>query len=428
MASSSDCSVALSAAPSGAPSGPDMLSGASGPDVLSGANAVVPSGAVNTLVAPVQNSSVQLMAVSAPLVAINGPVTLPEPVLDPNDPIVKLLIAAEQNQIGISQANYLLSSELEKLGLAWYQHISCRTIGFDPCNRDGNGGSAKGVHELAEDIIMAGWNPDETSHACCVEKTPGDESLDSFNHKFVQGASVPLPEVQPGSLQYGSLACGHTNWVQRCFLFECPSGSKLVGDGTCFRMSHLRQKDALMAETIVQGIKWFVLKWQCRHLYPTLLSLLQSARNVSGHIQRPESEVQGLKRMFDIWAKQKKTGLAWSFDVIKRAALRSRPPWGHDVEYFVRFISTKSGGADGVLLSEFAAWWSGNVPSGRVVTGKMYAAVAACPHSGVAYAILMALYSAPDGFWQGNICTLTNVKQLQAILAKKEKLQLRPNF
>lgn len=98
--------------------------------------------------------------------------------------------------------------------------------------------------------------------------------------------------------------------------------------------------------------------------------------------------------MFDIWTKQQQTGLVWSLDVMKRVALRPRPPWAHDVEYSVRFISTKSGGQDGSLLREFATWWVGNVPSGRVISGKMYVVVADCPASGPAYAMLVAMYMA----------------------------------
>ena len=304
--------------------------------------------------------------------------------------------------------------------MAYHSYVSCRYIGFDPSNRDGCGGTAKDIPELAEDILLVGWSPDEVTHACMAEIEPGDTSVEEFNEQFVASAAIPLPPVEKGSIKYGSVSCGHTNYVHKCFYYEAPSASKQVGDGSRFRLALLEERDALFADAVKKGMRWLVLKWQVRILYPQLLGLLQASRNTRGHIQRAETEVQGLKRMFDLWAKQVLANVPWSFDTIKRTVCRSRPPWASDVEHYVRFLSTKSGGPDGFLLQEFASWHAGNVPSGRNLGGRVLIACAVCPSTLVCYVILMALFMAEPVYWQGSMCILSNAKALHLIIAKEK--------
>ena len=53
---------------------------------------------------------------------------------------------------------------------------------------------------------------------------------------------------------------------------------------------------------------------------------MQAARNVAGHVQRKENEVQGLLKMHAMAASSQKAGQPVNWTSIKRAVLRSKPP------------------------------------------------------------------------------------------------------
>ena len=57
---------------------------------------------------------------------------------------------------------------LVKMGLGKYKTIHCSALGFDPSNRDGTGGNALGIEELAEDSVFVGYDPNHVAHASCI--------------------------------------------------------------------------------------------------------------------------------------------------------------------------------------------------------------------------------------------------------------------
>ena len=76
----------------------------------------------------------------------------------------------------------------------------------------------------------------------------------------------------------------------------------------------------------------------------------QAARNVSGHVQRPETEMQGMVRMHQMASCQQTAGKAVDWISIRRAVLRSRPPYAENLDDLVSFLATPSGGTDGKFL------------------------------------------------------------------------------
>jgi hypothetical protein len=124
----------------------------------------------------------------------------------------------------VARASCKILDALRDKGLLYTQPINCRLVGFDPSNRDGEGGVASAIFELATAIAEVGWSWDECAHALCVETAPNDTTVEDFNRAL--STDCGLPPVQGNSIKFGSLSGGHTNYVLRCIqagvLSECP--------------------------------------------------------------------------------------------------------------------------------------------------------------------------------------------------------------
>lgn len=107
-------------------------------------------------------------------------------------------------------------------------HISCTEVGFDPANRDGQGGSALGVLSPAHDIAMVGWSWEQVSHALCVEVTPGATSVEDFNAKLC--ADCGPASVMPRGIAFGNFACGHAAVGLRAIAAVMPSDDLLLSE------------------------------------------------------------------------------------------------------------------------------------------------------------------------------------------------------
>lgn len=152
-------------------------------------------------------------------------------------------------------------------------------VGFDPCNRSGVGGNAAEVLLLASDIALVGWSWPATSHAVCVEVPPGDLTVETFNAKLCH--DVGLPEVEPHTIIFGSLSCGHTNMGLRALAAQVSSDCPLLSEGGRLSLDKLRKRDPAYAEAVARGLHWKVLKWQVRSRYAKALDIIQ-ARRYSG--------------------------------------------------------------------------------------------------------------------------------------------------
>ena len=133
---------------------------------------------------------------------------------DPKDPVVSIMNRVSNDKLGLVQAGDLLEKAFKNLGLLYEMDIHCRMVGFDPSNRDNTGGNTQEVFLLMSDIAMVGWSWNEVQHALCVEVIPGDPTVEDFNRMLV--ASTPLAPVEAGTIHFGSLSCGHTNYGLRC--------------------------------------------------------------------------------------------------------------------------------------------------------------------------------------------------------------------
>ncbi len=99
-----------------------------------------------------------------------------------------------------------------------------------------------------------------------------------------------------------------------------------------------------------------MLRSSIRKKYPEALSIIQSARNVAGHVQRKINEVQGLAFMHNFAALCQAAGDAVDWTRVKKAVMRTKPPFADSVDDLVAFLAAHSGGLDGNSLKYVLAF------------------------------------------------------------------------
>ena len=135
------------------------------------------------------------------------------------------------------------------------------------------GGNVQEVLLLASDIAFLGWSWQQTSHAICCEVPPGSREVEIFNAKLCK--DVGLPEVEPHSVKFGSLSCGHTNMGLRAIAASAPSDCPLLSVGGKLSLDRLRGRDPEFALAVERGLKWKVLRWEIREQFPKALDVIQ---------------------------------------------------------------------------------------------------------------------------------------------------------
>ena len=186
-----------------------------------------------------------------------------------------ILAKVDADSIGIVQAADLLEQAFRDGNLLYEMVIHPRQVGFDPVNRDGEGGNAQEVLLLASDIAFVGWSWSETSHAICCEALPGDKTVEEFNKKLC--ADSGLAPVEEDSIRFGSLSCGHTNMALRAIAAGVPSECPLLSENKVLSLSKLEARDSQYATAVRQGLRWRVIRAEVRSRWPRALQIIQAS-------------------------------------------------------------------------------------------------------------------------------------------------------
>jgi hypothetical protein len=338
------------------------------------------------------------------------------------DPIESIIRQIEDDTLGIVAGGDMLEKTFRTMGLLHDMNIHPSQVGFDPVNRDGEGGNSQEVLLLASDIAFVGWSWPETKHALCVQVIPGDLKVEKFNRVLSEGADVELAPVEEDSIHFGSLSCGHTNYGLRCIAAGVASVCPLLSEGGRMSVTKLAARDPEYAAAVTRGLHWKVLHYSVRTKYPKTLSILQSARNVSGQIQRKESEMQGLLRLHGMASAAQAAGQEPDWCGIKRAVLRSRPPFADRLDDMISFLATRSGGVGGSFLQFLAAFHRQFVnPSVRAsVASGLYGALAEFPHHYVALALLETAFTCPIEAVKQGVCSWVSSAEVTALARNSE--------
>lgn len=337
--------------------------------------------------------------------------------------IESVLTSVSQDHIGVVAAADKLMALFKEAGLLREMHIHCTQVGFDPANRDGQGGSALGVLSLAHDIAMVGWSWEQVSHALCVEVTPGDTSVEDFNRKLC--ADSGLAPVSPNTIAFGSLACGHTNMGLRAIAAGMPSEDPLLAEDGRLSTDKISKRDAEFGKAVREGLRWHVLSHEVRTRFAAALPVLQAARNVAGHVHRGENEVQAMCRLHAMAAAQQARGEAANWVPIRRAVLRTRPPFAERLDELVAFVAGKSGGANGDFLAYMASCHRLFVdPSTRTgLPAPLYAVLADFRMQYLAMAFWLTAYTCPPEHVRHGMCSWVTGTEV-ASLAKSKDLEV----
>ena len=240
--------------------------------------------------------------------------------------------------------------------------------------------------------------------------------MEQFNKALAD--NVALAPVEPHSLHFGSLACGHTNMVLRCLQASVPSDDPLLSENGKMSLSKLERRNPEFALAVTRGLRWKVLRWSIRDDYPAALNIIQEARNVAGHVARQESEMQGLLQLHGLAVSAMKRGAIVDWAAIKRVVRRSRPPFAEQLDAMVAFLATRSGGIDGDFLKYLGAFHRNFVnPSVRKsIPASVYTALADFRFHFTAIALMEAAWTCPKEQIRGGVCsglTAGDIQHLQ---------------
>ena len=337
------------------------------------------------------------------------------PAIAASCPIVALVAQVEAETIGIVIAADKLEAEFREAGLMYDMDINPRQCGFDPENRGGEGGNPQEVLLLASDIAFVGWSWLETRHAICCEVKPGDKTVEHFNRDLCEGSG--LAPVEEDSIRFGSLSCGHTNMGLRAIAASVPSDCPLLGEGGALSLGKLRVRDPEYAKAVVQGLHWKVLRWEVRERFPEAMRIVISARNVAGHVQRKENEMQGLVQLQSLAASSQRQGKDPDWAAIRKAVLRTRPPFAESLDSMIAFVAAKAGGVRGEFLQFLRVVYRQFVnPSLRAaIPAALYRELADFPYHYCALAAWETAYTCPLDNIKHGVCSMITAAEVGSL-------------
>ena len=342
---------------------------------------------------------IHLISMSSPVLGSETKALGLTEVTDPNDDIVNILERFDTGALGVCGAADQLMSKLAALSHIKEMTIHPDQVGIDPCNRGGEGVNAIEVGLLASDIASVGWSWAETSHAVCVEVAPGDVSVERFNMELVNGADGLAP-VEEGTIKFGSLACGHTNYGLRAIGASAKSNCPRLSKEGRYSLELLNGRDPSFAKAVREGLRWKVIAWRVRLLYPRVLDVTQRARNANSTIMRKENEMSGLLQMHKLSASGPQP-VNWN--AIKQTVFVTNPPFADKVDQMAAFVINRSGGQDGLYLKQLSIFFRNFVSSSKRpgLPSAVYLALAEFPYHYVALSLLKTCWTCPLKYAEG---------------------------
>lgn len=224
---------------------------------------------------------------------------------------------------------------LRENGLVTSMRLLPSAVGVHPKNRDGTGLNSADVHTLLSNLLEVGFVAERTH---CVAIEPANEQELDWNHQLVGSCQGLLGFMKPQTLKALSLCGSHTNFALRIIAdgapHEGPESQKVTVGGR-LDVGLVAKVDAALAEHVRQGLNWEVLSSSVGLRWPELLQMIQAAGNAT--LQKSESELQVLRKTFQLIVSQQKAGIQLDFNIIKKKALSSRPACGSSFAHLYQF-------------------------------------------------------------------------------------------
>ena len=305
--------------------------------------------------------------------------------------------AAESGQL--VQGCMSLLSILQGHSLLVKQTLAPDQVGTHPANRDGLGLSAQDIMELIAAIVEVGFDGN-VPNPVAIETPASDAKTHQFNQGLADQSNGILPAFNANVMKCASISSSHTNAAMRCLLHGSPGCAGMHDDlmiGGRFSLELLGRKDPIFKSACETGLTWRIISHVVVSEFPQVPSLLQSALNASGHLGKPEHEVQVLRRIYNLISSQG----AKSWAEMKGTILRSRPACAPAAPFMHRFILKMSFGAPG-LWDRVETFLRTSANSGRQLGPDFYEALACDPKPATSdaciflrHAMLLAAYTIP---------------------------------
>ena len=285
----------------------------------------------------------------------------------PNPTIVGLLAKVDNSDRTkiVSTVDTILDI-LEKENFAYRKQIHPSAIGVHPCNRNGYGISPIEVHALGETIVKLGWSWNACSHAVCIEDD-AKSTIGSFTQKLSQSASGLAPKTA-SDIVAGSLSCSHTTAFLDAVNNAVPTTSLTLAVDDCLPRANIVDRDPKFGEALDKGLNWLVLRSSVAEMYPSLLELVQHAKNVGTEAARRESEVQLLLRIHEASkALAETSGGRVDWDRVEARLSKRESHYKNDLSAYVKFVKRWGGGSRGLFIEELRVFHQAFGSSSRIV-------------------------------------------------------------
>lgn len=143
---------------------------------------------------------------------------------------------------------------------------------------------------------------------------------------------------------------------------------------------------------------------------------------MAGHLQRAESEVSGLVKIFNMASAFMSRGEPVEWNVIRRSILRTRPPYAASLNALIAFAAARSGGPGATFMTYLHKIHGLFVPASKRTSLPMslYSALADFPHHHLALAFWQAAYTCPEDKVRGGMCLWISGAEVSALVSKSK--------
>ena len=250
-----------------------------------------------------------------------------------------------------------------------YLQIHPKKVGVHPCNRYGFGLQVNNVHRLGARIVGMGWSWEACSLAIAM-RSGGTSKIADFTVNL-QAGSKKLGRNNPQEIDFGSLACGHTNQFLVACIDQVPTDEEaLQGPDGCISMEKLMKNDKTgkLKEALEKGMKWTIIDSRAEDMYGSALpNLVQRARQAVGQVQNEESLIEMCLEIQGMAAQMQREGQVPDFDVIAEIVGESQVKHPEDIPIACAFVQKFGGGKEGQYIADLAKFVALCVPANRKV-------------------------------------------------------------
>ena len=190
-------------------------------------------------------------------------------------------------------------------GYAYRQEVAPEHFAAHPLNRGGTGVNGCNMHAKGSMIFSTGADIAQLGGATAFEVNTSrkkDQIEFTMNLATQSGGLIAKPS---GMERFMTVSKSHTTQFCKAIKANCmtPQASLAGGDG-CLG-SHLSVKDEALSTMVNIGWEWAIIQACVEGEFPTLRSLVESARNASNATYEPQNEIQLMAAIIGHIAKMK---------------------------------------------------------------------------------------------------------------------------